>query len=622
MHRVIAKTCIGLGLLLCLTAPTALAADRCEIAWQVAQQASEKFAKDAAAGLKLFIKARQFCPDDAGLNYNLGLAYAAYGRPGEALPYLERAVKSGQATAVWRSNLATVLLQTGGDAGRALKLAREAARRESGNAEVQLTLIEALAAKGDLFEALQSAETARKKFSGNRELAALRGSLLDRYLAAALGQIKQGRTEQGLSALRRADFAGEAALMHAEVLARLQRWDEALAAVAAGRRRFAAQAGEFGRVEEDVFAALTRGLYEQFQRGEGVQAYGQAKDLAAKYPANDAIRQAEKKLWDALLADAKTIEVPEQRRSAATGGYRSGGAAGDMLAGIGRAPAAEADQGDPDLSVDVDTHIPHGRLKRPNAVAVVIGNGNYARQGRGIGDVDYAGRDAAVMKQYLEQVMGFDPDNIIYRRDVTGGDLRSIFGSKDRPRGKLHNYVRPDGTSEVFIYYVGHGAPGPRGNSAYLVPVDAEVDYIANNGYPLDLFYAVLKKLPARHLTVVLDACFSGDSGGGPLFKKISPAMLKNVQPVQKLAHSVIFSSAARDQVATWYPAKRHSLFTYFFLKGLGGAADKDGDKRITAGEMQAYLGREVPYRAQRETGRVQTPLVAGEAGAVLAQLR
>jgi Flp pilus assembly protein TadD len=137
-------------LLLTLEAP-ALTADNCEIAWQVAEQAATSFAKDQAAGLKLFIQAQQFCPEDAGLNYNLGMAYAEYGRAVDALPLLERAVQGKEATAIWRNNLAAVLLQTGVDSREALSLAKEAAGKESANAEMQLTLIDVLGATGDTY---------------------------------------------------------------------------------------------------------------------------------------------------------------------------------------------------------------------------------------------------------------------------------------------------------------------------------------------------------------------------------------------------------------------------------------------------------------------------------------
>jgi regulator of sigma D len=75
----------------------------------------------------------------------------------------------------------------------------------------------------------------------------------------------------------------------------------------------------------------------------------------------------------------------------------------------------------------------------------------------------------------------------------------------------------------------------------------------------------------------------------------------------------VIFSGAGKDQVSHWYPAKRHSLFTYFFMKGLKGDADKNKNKSITVSELKNYLHENVPYRARRLSGREQTPVVVGD---------
>ena len=216
---------------------------------------------------------------------------------------------------------------------------------------------------------------------------------------------------------------------------------------------------------------------------------------------------------------------------------------------------------------------------------------------------------------------GMIPANIIFRTNVSFADMRNIFGTKENPEGMLHGYVRK-GRSEVFVYYAGHGAPGPHGSANYLVPVDAAVDYIANNGYSLDAFYYVLSKLSAKEVTVVLDACFSGYSASGPLFKKISPGMLKSRRPARRVAGGSVFCGADKDQVCAWYPAKGHSLFTYFFLKGLGGEADRNNDRTITTGEMKAYLAYEVPHQALREANRKQNPLVTGDENAVLTRLK
>jgi len=68
--------------------------------------------------------------------------------------------------------------------------------------------------------------------------------------------------------------------------------------------------------------------------------------------------------------------------------------------------------------------------------------------------------------------------------------------------------------------------------------------------------------------------------------------------------------------VSNWYPDKKQSLFTFFFLKGLKGEADFNKDNKITAQELYQYTADEingVPYWARRlYPGRTQTPTFTG----------
>jgi hypothetical protein len=235
-------------------------------------------------------------------------------------------------------------------------------------------------------------------------------------------------------------------------------------------------------------------------------------------------------------------------------------------------------------------------------------------------EVAYADRDARMMKEYLTRTFGFKPENIIYEEDAGLSKFNEIFGT-EKSRGKLHNFVKKN-VSKVFIYYVGHGAPDLEAGEAYFVPVDGNPQYIAANGYRLQLFYDNLGKIPAKGFTVVIDACFSGNSGGGLLFKNISPTMVKVKKDYQGPRNALLLTSAAADQVSSWYPEKRHSLFTYYFLKGLQGEADTKGDGRITAGEMRAYLTDKVPYWAQRLNNVPQNPVVTGGENEVLVTLK
>jgi|GEM_PF-2350504 len=318
---------------------------------------------------------------------------------------------------------------------------------------------------------------------------------------------------------------------------------------------------------------------------------------------------------------ADAVAVPETAKVASTG--KPGGQ-------TDKAPG-EIKEGKPmtwtvvDAVVEVDENIPKGKAKRPDGIAVIIGNGHYSRYGNGIPDVTYAGRDAVYMKRYVVETLGFSEKNVIYKEDVTQGNLATIFGTENNYRGKLYNYVKA-GKSDVFVYYTGHGAPDPAGKGAFLVPVDANVDYISSNGYSLETFYKNLGKVREKigngGMTVILDACFSGDSGGGVLFRNISPAMIKTASPVGNLEEAVIFTSAGESEVSQWYPDKRHSLFTYFFMKGLQGDADRNKNRTITVGEMRDYLKNNVSYLARRLGGREQNPVIVGEESLELVSFR
>ncbi|MCX8110592.1 MAG: caspase family protein, partial [Syntrophorhabdaceae bacterium] len=271
------------------------------------------------------------------------------------------------------------------------------------------------------------------------------------------------------------------------------------------------------------------------------------------------------------------------------------------------------------LSVDVDMRIPEGKKAGPFDVAVIIGNKNY-KAIPGVPDVEYADRDARIMKEYLVRTFGFRPENIIYAEDATFARFNEIFGSDRNHKGRLYNYIK-ENVSEVFIYYVGHGAPDIETKDAYFVPVDANPQFITSNGYRLETFYKNLSKLPAKKITVVLDACFSGNSGKGLILKDISPIVLSVKKDINTPANAVIMTSAAMDQVSTWYPDKRHSLFTYYFLKGIQGDADANKDGIITVAEMKAYLNEHVPYMARRLNNIEQHPVVTGDEKEVLVRL-
>jgi len=252
------------------------------------------------------------------------------------------------------------------------------------------------------------------------------------------------------------------------------------------------------------------------------------------------------------------------------------------------------------FAIDVEKNIPKIGIKNKDAIAVVIGNREYAGD---VPDVDFAIRDATYLREYLLNTFGYREGNIFYYENATLSNIKVAFN-------KLKNAVRV-GKSDVFVYYSGHGAPDPESKQGYFVPVDADPNFIKETGFPLGDLYSLLNNTGARSTTVVIDACFSGSSDQGMILKDISPVFIEvDNKSSLNIKNSALFTSATGEQVSSWYREKKHSLFTYYFLKALQGSADMNSDKKLTLNEIKSYIDDNVPYEARRINNRKQTPML------------
>ncbi|WNJ20634.1 caspase family protein [Pontibacter sp. G13] len=282
---------------------------------------------------------------------------------------------------------------------------------------------------------------------------------------------------------------------------------------------------------------------------------------------------------------------------------------------INAAPIEAEDIQEIQLTSDVDMGLPRAIRRRENAIAVIIGNRDY--ENRDVPPVDFALQDAASMRKYLVESFGFMEENIIFVPNATQADFNGIFGTKGDHKARLYNLVKPE-ESEVFIFYSGHGSPDLSTEEGYFVPVDCDPTLVRFNGYAINTLYENLAKIPYKQLTVVIDACFSGTSDKGTLIPAASLVRIKSETGVLSDPNAMVFTSATGTQIASWYPAQRHSLFTYYFLKGLQGAANANRDRQLTLYELKSYLYEEVPSMARRLKNRTQTPEVYGRDSRVI----
>lgn len=230
--------------------------------------------------------------------------------------------------------------------------------------------------------------------------------------------------------------------------------------------------------------------------------------------------------------------------------------------------------------------------RKEHAFAIVIGVEKY----RDLPMVDYATRDADMVKAYLVKSLGYPEQNVVVLKDdrVTRSQLAARFERWLPAQVKNHR------DAEVFVYYAGHGAPDINTNQSFLVPFDGDPSFLETTGYPLSNLYKLLSELPAKRVVVALDTCFSGSGGRSVIAKGTRPMLITVDNPVVSSKNMVVFSATGPNQISSAYREKRHGLFTYHFLKGIQGEADSNNDGTVDIGELGTYIRVGVQTVARR----------------------
>ena len=247
--------------------------------------------------------------------------------------------------------------------------------------------------------------------------------------------------------------------------------------------------------------------------------------------------------------------------------------------------------------------LPKGIAQKPYPKdwGLVIGIEDYAH----LPKVEYARRDALIVKEYFIRVLGVPEENVI--------TLIDSDATKSRIEGYLVSYIPANVQKDttLYVYFAGHGAPDMQKGDPYLVPFDGDTRFIEQTGYKLKKFYNDLDNLSIQRSYVFLDSCFSGVASRAAkmLAKGTRPALIHVKDVTLKKKKIVSISSSSVGQVSNAYPETRHGLFTYYLLRGLGGEADADDDSWVTVKEVFKYVTRNVS-RVARRLGAEQKPAI------------
>ena len=244
-------------------------------------------------------------------------------------------------------------------------------------------------------------------------------------------------------------------------------------------------------------------------------------------------------------------------------------------------PQAAPKQQQRDLSVKDASAPPKAprNVTPPRSYALIVGVGKYQNL-RDSENLLFSERDAESLYSIL-----ISPEGGNFRAE----NIHRLIG----PRATLANIKReleewlPSVAKEgdrVLVYFAGHGFVVD--GRAYLAPYDLKRDNIAGTAYPMQTLGSVFGgKVQGKWKVLLTDACHSGAIGS-----ESSAALNRGLMDVDK---SIFVLSASRDREQSFESADwggGHGIFTYYVERGLGGAADEDGDGIVTADELAEYV--------------------------------
>lgn len=154
--------------------------------------------------------------------------------------------------------------------------------------------------------------------------------------------------------------------------------------------------------------------------------------------------------------------------------------------------------------------------------------------------------------------------------------------TRDRLREVLTGLFANARDADLLFFFAGHGAQTPWG--ADLVTQDAAEHSL---GVSMNDLVTLANDSPARSVTILLDCCFSGDTGNSPGLQSAGVAESFRLSKAV-LRENVTIMAASRGTEVSQEIAG-HGAFTRILLDGLeGGATDHRGN--VTALSLYGYV--------------------------------
>jgi len=249
--------------------------------------------------------------------------------------------------------------------------------------------------------------------------------------------------------------------------------------------------------------------------------------------------------------------------------------------------------------------------------AVVIGIGDY--DNKSVPKLRFSDSDADAMYRLLTTRAGYERENVLLLTDKapekpTLQNIRLALGDF-LPRKTTRDDM-------VLIYYAGYGAPDvdvagkdSDGLAKYLIPRNVQPESLRKTAFAMDEMPAMLARIPAERIVLLLDASYSTTAGGRSFVSPNARGRNLSEQFLERLTKGrgrAVITASGPNEVALEPADLGHGIFTYCLLEGLSGKADRNGDGVVTVSELYPYVEDQVERRSRAAGGR-QRPLMKGD---------
>lgn len=247
--------------------------------------------------------------------------------------------------------------------------------------------------------------------------------------------------------------------------------------------------------------------------------------------------------------------------------------------------------------------------------ALIIGVSAY--ESPGIPSLYFAHKDAEVFSDYLKSPSGGNvPAENIKLLTNKNATIAGINGGIDWLEDNVGE------KDLVYIYFSGHGdvSDGIH-NVGYLLGHDSPNRNFPMNSVRLDAINFFANNLSVKlgvRVIIILDACHAGKVSGSENVRSLSlgESLVTKIKENEIRISSCRPTEKSQEDVA-W--GNGRGAFSFYFIKGLEGLADENGDNFVTLGELNQYLSKVVKRDVNRIKRKDQNPVFNGEEASTLA---